>query len=302
MNLEPDSYKEFEKHKAKCLVAITKAIQKLKKKIIQLNLQLNKCLNWMEVQHKGNLIKANLSKLQEKTSVCTVWDWQKEVEVQLELDPHKSVKTQMVDCFKDAKRLERGIQPLRHQIEKTSHELVILENKLQKIVEAENIHELDFINPMETAPKTSPIIQERFLKKKKPSSVYIEFTSANGTKIWVGRHAKANDELTFRLSNGRDGWLHVHGYSGSHVVIRLDKETKPDLETLKDAMQLALHYSKARNRGEAEVLHTLRKFVSRSKGSKAGQVNVSKHSVEFVRFDPNRFQALKERGSLLDHS
>jgi len=64
---------------------------------------------------------------------------------------------------------------------------------------------------------------------------------------------------------------------------------------LQDALQLALHYSKAKNRGEAEVCLTQRKFVSRLKKGKTGQVQISKHKIIFIRFDPKRHLHIKER-------
>lgn len=97
------------------------------------------------------------------------------------------------------------------------------------------------------------------------------------------------------MANGRDWWLHVRGCPGSHVIIRLDKNLEPDSETLKDALQLALYYSKARHQGEGEICFTQRKYVSRLGKNKTGLVQISKHQTAWIRLDPVRLQALKDR-------
>lgn len=113
-------------------------------------------------------------------------------------------------------------------------------------------------------------------------------------KIWVGKNAKMNEKLTFQLANGRDWWLHVSGYPGSHVIIKMNKDQEPDPETLKDAFQLALYHSKARDMGEGEICFTQRKYVSRLGRKKTGLVQISKHQTAWIRADPVRLQALKK--------
>jgi predicted ribosome quality control (RQC) complex YloA/Tae2 family protein len=75
------------------------------------------------------------------------------------------------------------------------------------------------------------------------------FTSPDGMEILVGRTARDNDELTFRVASQRDFWLHVAGTSGSHVIVR-NPEGLPSLprETVRYAATLAARHSKARLR------------------------------------------------------
>lgn len=281
----------FNKLKKQLLASISKAIKKMGRKIDRLNHQLERCLNWPSIQHKGELIKANLPLIEAKASSILVWDWELDAERLLDLNPEQNAKEQMSACFKHAKKYSGGIEPLTIQLEKSRNELERLKKTRQSILDEEDMHRLlsmkDPILPKQTTQKASQAIR---------SPCYIEFISEKGLKIWVGRNAKANDQLTFRFANGRDWWLHASGCPGSHVVIRLGKEEEPDGETLKDAMQLALHYSKARGQAEGEILYTQKKYLSRSGRKRAGQVQVSKHKSAFVRFDPIRFRKLRERG------
>ena len=130
---------------------------------------------------------------------------------------------------------------------------------------------------------------------------YRSFTSSNGTRILVGRSAKDNDALTFRVARGRDIWLHARDVAGSHVVIPLDRGAEPSHETLLDAAHLALHFSQARGEPAGDVQWTERKNLRRVPGAGPGRVTVAASRTLRVSFDSRRLEALYERRSSRDH-
>jgi predicted ribosome quality control (RQC) complex YloA/Tae2 family protein len=99
---------------------------------------------------------------------------------------------------------------------------------------------------------------------------------ADGYEILVGRSSRENDELTFRVANADDFWMHVGDYSGSHVVVRNPGKAKtiPD-NVLMKAAQLAAFFSQARNTSKVEVHYTQRKFVSKPRRAKPGLVKLT---------------------------
>ena len=98
----------------------------------------------------------------------------------------------------------------------------------------------------------------------------------DGWEVLVGKRAADNDELTFRVAEPRDFWLHVADYSGSHVVIRNpDDLDAPPREVLERAAQLAAFYSKAQNaRGKVEVHVCRAADVRKPRGVPAGLVEL----------------------------
>lgn len=78
---------------------------------------------------------------------------------------------------------------------------------------------------------------------------------SGGYDILVGKGAADNDRLTFGVAAPRDFWLHVAGYSGSHVIIaNPDDDDAPPRDVLEHAARLAAWFSKARGaRGKIEV-------------------------------------------------
>ena len=111
----------------------------------------------------------------------------------------------------------------------------------------------------------------------------------DGFEILVGRAARDNDALTFRVARPTDLWLHASGYAGSHVIVRT---ADPDAKTgdvprhvLERAAALAAGHSKAREaRGKVAVSVCRVADVSKRRGAPAGQVRIRNH--ETVRVYP----------------
>jgi predicted ribosome quality control (RQC) complex YloA/Tae2 family protein len=104
------------------------------------------------------------------------------------------------------------------------------------------------------------------------------FTSPDGMEILVGRTARDNDALTFRVASPRDFWLHVAGCPGSHVIVRNPEglSTLPR-DTLRYAAVLAARHSKAREGGQVSVHLAQVKDVSKPKGAPPGQVSLKRY-------------------------
>lgn len=100
-------------------------------------------------------------------------------------------------------------------------------------------------------------------------------TSPGGLLVLVGKGAKDNDLLTFKLGRPYDFWLHVAGESGSHVVVlNDDKLRRLPKDTLQFAAGLAAGYSKARSGGTVVVHWTTCGAVRKPRGVPPGKVSL----------------------------
>lgn len=283
---------EFTHEKQSLTRILIKEFKSLEKKVNLLLDELTACEKWEIVRHEGDLIKSNLALIKKGTTHVSLYDWVTQQPYDLTLNPAKTAKEEMLSRYKRARKLQAGKTHLSQQLERTQSKLRKLKDQQQFLQEVKTSEELAAYKKTNQQNFKNLIIP----KTSTPSSpIYREYQSHSGVIIWVGKSAKANEQLTFQLANGRDWWLHVRGTPGSHVIIRLGKDEEPDTETLKDAMQLALHYSQARSQGEGEVDFTQRKYVSRLGKGKKGLVQISKHKTAWIRLDPLRLQALKDR-------
>lgn len=101
------------------------------------------------------------------------------------------------------------------------------------------------------------------------------FSSSDGYEILVGKKAKDNDYLTFRVAKSLDIWLHAADYPGSHVVVRNPNRKDIPHKTLLEAAQLAAFYSDARVQSKAAVNYTQKKFVNKPRGAAPGLVRLA---------------------------
>jgi predicted ribosome quality control (RQC) complex YloA/Tae2 family protein len=95
----------------------------------------------------------------------------------------------------------------------------------------------------------------------------------DGFTVLIGRSDEENDVLTFEVAEPADVWMHVAGYSGSHVVIRNPKRL-PDMpeSVLRRSAELAAWYSKGRAAKRVEVHVCRAGDVSKPRGFPPGKV------------------------------
>lgn len=100
---------------------------------------------------------------------------------------------------------------------------------------------------------------------------YREFL-IDGWRIWVGKSAKDNAELTFKYAAKTDLWLHVRHGTGSHVILKKDGKKQLPSSVLNKAAALAARFSEQKHSGLVTVVCTERKYVSKIKGAGPGKV------------------------------
>lgn len=100
----------------------------------------------------------------------------------------------------------------------------------------------------------------------------LKVLSPDGWTIYVGRSATQNDEVTFKIGQPGDYWLHARQRPGGHVIIRMQGDAPPPA-TLERAAQLAAYYSTGRQDQAVEVDMARRKIVRRIKGGPPGLVS-----------------------------
>jgi len=274
----------FEKKKIEITAKTHTAIKRLEKIKKTFENNLKKCLEWEKKQHEATLLQANFLSLKKGMNQIRVVDWQLDNnEIIVSLNPALSPKDEIKKRFKEAKKLKVGIQHQEKQLLEIADQLELKTKELQKIELTRTLKELFTLFP-ETKPKD---------KNQEINLPYRQYKSKTGFHILVGKNSSSNDALTFKYAKGYDLWLHVKDYPGSHVVIKTSKGKIVDKETIDDAVQLAIFYSKAKNFSSAEICLTEKKYVSRFGKSKEGKVQISKQKIIHAKVDPERFKSLK---------
>jgi predicted ribosome quality control (RQC) complex YloA/Tae2 family protein len=286
---------ELESERRRLATLLVRRRKALIHKKEKLQLLLEKYNSWELLKHEGLLLQANFHKLKQGQESIDVEDWAEDGQVRsIQLDSSLTPQEQVAKRFQRSKKWRRGINP-------TNEQLLLYQNLTKGIDEL-----LDKVNGATTIDELASIDQEWALSRVSPTKTkenvqrgrrlpYRTFKSATGWDILVGRTAKDNDLLSFRVAKGNDYWMHVSDYPGSHVVLRPPKRgMEPDEETLQDALQLALHYSKATS-DSAEVHLTQAKALRRPKHGKPGQVLLTAHRSRSVVSDSSRLANIRKR-------
>lgn len=241
---------------------------------------------WKHEAHLGALLKSVFHGLKQGMAVITVEDWEQEGALcTISLDPLKTPQENVQDCFKRARKAKKRWQILPNLIEKTEKELKRLE---AWIVELETVSSEEALVVFCNQAKIFDLFPKE-AKEIRARKGYREFRTASGLLLLVGRNDRANDQLTFSVAYGNDLWFHAADVPGSHVVLRIQKGNETDIESIQDALQLALYYSKAREGGGANVVMTQCKYIRRT-GKKLGQVTLSQYDTHRVILDAQRLK------------
>jgi predicted ribosome quality control (RQC) complex YloA/Tae2 family protein len=282
------------KVKAGALAPLRAEMKKTVKRRRDLALEREGLLRHSDCKRLGDILSANFALLKKGASSIKAPDVYSSdgATVEIPLDPAKSPVENIQRYYKLHRKFEKGVP--RIDVEMAAME--IRENEL-----AGKIAAIEKIENVAEAVKTFPTqaqAKQRAVEKKKAKGepkFARRFISTDGIEIIVGRTGRENEQITFKLANGRDLWLHARDYPGSHVVARLPKNAEPSQTTLREAAMLAIHYSKAAKSGKGEVAYSRAKDVTKPKGAPPGKVYVRGSKTMQVKVELEKIKEMKER-------
>ena len=201
--------------------------------------------------------------------------------VRLTIDPALDAAGNAAQRYARARRREARAENARRRLPELDGDLQAVEEKVAALAGADEAtlgsieHWLDEVEP----PGVEP--QDRHAAKQRPKLPGVRFVDPRGYEVLVGRSAKENEAITFKVAKSRDVWLHVQGYQGSHVIVRSQGREVP-FDTVLFAARLAAGYSKAKQSDSVPVDYTQRKNVWRVKGGAPGAVHMAHQKTVYV--------------------
>lgn len=283
----------FDKNKNTAIKRLEKLTRTANRHVIEREQILKECKEWPKVHHEALLLQANLFRISKGMESIEVEDWEQEGKKRiLTLDPILKPQDQVANRFRQSKKKRLGEVHAERQLKLAKEKNLLLLERMQILQNIESIEQLEAFCQQHglLTPKKN---EQAKAKKASPAKPYSTYTSTGGLEIWVGKNARANDKMTFKCTKGSDWWFHARDYAGSHVVLRCAKNSEPDDESIKEAAELALRYSKGSSEGKGEVSMTQVKRLSRI-AAHPGQVLLSKHKILHIALDEQRWMRLKE--------
>jgi predicted ribosome quality control (RQC) complex YloA/Tae2 family protein len=223
--------------------------------------------------------------------------------LEVTLNPALSVQENAQVYFKKYQKAKKGQLAIADQLAKTQETIDYLESLEVLILKAQTPADLQSIReellqtaikkpgPLRNSGKKPKTHESRVQGREAPLEPR-KFTSEAGHLILVGRNNFQNDRLTFKVAGPEDLWFHTQKIPGSHVILKLQPGVALDNDTLNDACQMAVYFSKGQPSSKVPVDYTQRKNVKKPPGSKPGFVIYDFFQTAIITPDEQRLQRL----------
>jgi predicted ribosome quality control (RQC) complex YloA/Tae2 family protein len=292
------------------LAAIKKERKSAARRVARIEAELEEAEEANALQRHGELLKTRLKEISPGATQVTIEDFETGDPVEIRLDPRLSPRENLEAIFKRYQKLLRRLAKAGGQIDAARESLKRLEaledevreaERVDAIVERDSVRDLLGRSGKKPGPATTATPRPPERDAPKPPAAFARlprklhprrYRSADGLEIWVGRSDEANDVLTTRLARGKDLFFHLDGAPGSHVILRTEGRDDVPTESVLEACELAVRFSKQKNAGRADVHVVPIKNVKKPKGAKRGLVYVTGGKTIHLRREPARLERI----------
>ena len=271
---------------------VSNLCQRIKRKMAIQEKELAATLDRERLRQYGDIVTANIHSIKKGQKVLEAEDFYDEnmPVIQIPLSEVLSPQENAAKFYKDYTRMKNAERELTRQLEIGREELAYLESVLDELSRADTEQELEEIR--QELQSGGYLRRDTGKKKMKQAKLQLRrYESTDGFGIYVGRNNRQNEELTFKLANKNDIWLHAQKVHGSHVIIAANGREVPD-DTITEAAQLAAFYSEASQGANVPVDVTPVKQIKKPSGGKPGMVIY--HTYRTVYVDPKPDVVLPE--------
>ncbi len=205
---------------------------------------------------KGDVIMSNMHKIRKGESVFKTVNPANGSEIVVELSPKLTPYENAVEYYNRAKKLEKALKKIPTEMNRLIRELENLPSISD--IRSFSTSELEEIVGLKREGESAP-------RKKTPGVHILKIALDSGATVFIGRDARSNDYLTFRVAKGNDIWFHAEGRRGSHAVLRTGAGREYTREEMITTAKLAAYFSKGRQDSKVEVTYTRVKYVRKTK-------------------------------------
>ena len=287
-----DYYKEKEdtsllvNYRNNLLKLVYSSLKKITKKVNNIDLKLKECKNMDTYRIYGELITANLYRINNDVNISTInlenyYDNNKLIDIPLDnsISPQLNAK----NFFKKYNKLKNTLDIVSKQKIEASKELNYLESIIYELEDASTIEDLEeidseisenvlFKNNNKYKNNNNSHIKKNKINKRKVHDEYEPITyNVDGFTLYVGKNNKQNDYITTKLGKNEDLWFHTKDARGSHCLLKCNGSKVSD-DTIVACCKIAAYHSKARLSSNVPVDYCYIRNVKKPSNSKPGMV------------------------------
>ena len=274
----------FNSSKNNLLRIVSSSLKKVYRKLENINQKLKECDNMDKYRLYGELLTANLYRLNcdQNLNEVEVLNYYTNENIKIPLDTKYNVNKNVERFYKKYNKLKNTLEIVSVQKKEAVKEIDYIESIIYSLDSAKSMEE---INQIYSEISENIVVNSNSSKKisKKKEEIKIQEVEFNGYKIYVGKNNSQNDYLTFSLASREDLWFHAQKIHGSHVIIKTSGQEEIPEEVIFEAARLAKENSKGAASSVVPVDYCKLKFVKRAQSRKLGMVNYTSFNTILVK-------------------
>ena len=266
---------------------------RLSRKINAQLIDLKKCEERDNLRLYGDLLNANVYRLENGASLAEVENFYEEGNptLRIPLDSRKTVPQNAQKYYKDYRKAQTAERILRIQVEQARQELEYIDSVFDTLSRASSEREL---GELRQELQEQGYLRRNRGKARPPAPLPPKaFRTTNGFRVLVGRNNRQNDALTLKQAASRDLWFHVKNIPGSHTVLVTEGREAGDGDIL-EAASLAAAHSKAADSSQVPVDYAQVRHVKKPPGAKPGMVIYDNYRTVYVTPEKKLLESLAE--------
>ena len=278
----------YKSYKNNILKIINLTLDKITKKIDNINAKIESCNDLDKYKIYGELLIANIYRINTLNitdNFVTLENYYDNNNlIKIPINNNLSTSQNAEKYFKKYSKLKNTLEIVNVQKKDALKELDYIESLIYAIGNADTYDALDNIyEEISESILFNDHIKNTNSKKSKEISSLDNYLRLNidGYTVLVGKNNKQNDYLTTKLANDNDYWFHAKDIPGSHVILRNNGDM-PKLDILEKCASLAAYYSKAKFSSNVPVDYTLIKYVKKPNSSVPGYVIYTNQKTLYV--------------------
>lgn len=267
--------------------------ERIRRRVALQKQELLDCADRDKYRLMGDLIMSNLYRINKGDKSANLENYFDEAcpTVEIKLDERLTPSQNAQKYYVEYRKSDTAEKKLTQLIADGEQELIYIDSVFDSLSRATTENDLSEIRT--ELWQSGYLKQPKSKQKQQKALLPIEYISSDGYKILVGRNNRQNDQLTTKIAEKSDVWLHTQGITGSHVIIKCDGTVPPE-ETVEEAALIAAYNSSARGSSLVPVDYVPVRYVKKPSGSKPGMVIFTNNKTLYVTPDDDTIEKLRK--------
>jgi len=267
--------------------AAKKLRQKVEKNILNDIEKLQECENMDLYKVFGELIVNNIYKIKKGDKSIECYDYYNDKNVIIELNEQLSPSKNSNSYYEKYNKLKRTKEFVTNKLEADKELLEYVKSIEEEIANLPYDADTSSIeDEIMLAGGGKKISSNKKIRNPKAESPYTYLV--DGFFIYRGKTNIQNEEITFKLAESNDLWMHLKNEHGAHTIVISNGKVIPER-----IIKIAAEITASTKNASSEVDYTIRKNVKRKPNGHLGQVIYVNYKTIVVNPDPHKEFLLK---------